>query len=929
MRDAEATHNKGLRKVADSVPHPFSKYELFEKGGSVQGLDNLLHQQTAGRVSHSNNILHTLEEAIVPELEKTEKLLQQRIEHIQGMGNEFNNDLGSGLEKSKESLNLLQQSIVDWEAKNGAVPLDKDPFLVDLTTRKHLRHSLGEESYLRESTLNLEQSAKDLECFVVIAIKKALSQYNDSVSREATELAVMSQKVEQSILAGHLDTEWTFFTKRQYSEGILVDPATSERSLETSDYPGKDHRSTIPICDGWMEKKSKFLNNFATAFYIISPSRYLHEFRSNDLRSDSEPAFSLYLPECEIGATSKEGDAVHKFVLKGTQAGSSLHQDHKWTFRARSRQEMLVWYANIGRASDLAFQFQSTPLQVPQSAASPDLTRTAVAIDSRTTATTLQFDADDSDVTPFKGPETITVPAPATRRPAAGRFDTGGFASAWDAAVVGLNAESSSNSTRRGSVPGRQATTAYGSPADSKPGTPASYPEHDEHLRQASTFSAAANFLDKEILDDNAYLEYDKQHGTHSTLVGDENFKPADADVAISRSNSFHGRIDFRPRRSSSLAFREVAGSPASSTAQQTRKPRPAKVPSRKATATYGDITNLPLPSMTEVNEAVTPEPKVEPYISPYFPAPGAGTTGALPASHFAIQSQTTESVTIIQPHRISTTNSGSNTPNIGGPRGVPSRRMSLSDQILATDSSGAGLADLEPLQATTVGLHDDNTSPYPAMHRFRVPRSRQCSLMATPEPVAEPMEAYDVAPHMRVGTQSNEARYKVGSRRGSRTASQVATPQECLHTGEFDRSALDGLSADSLASKLNEPSQGEKARARRPPSRSASIDLADGAASPAFNVNQRHTFRKPPSRGSSMSLSNPLGGAGDGTGFLNTISEDLAAAKNTIAEDLAIVQDTLAKDYAAAKGNQPGDKHIPGEFPATPATEAPNTFQS
>lgn len=912
--------------MTDSVPQPFSKYDLFEKGGSVQGLGNLLYQQMAGRVSHSDNILQALGSEIVPELEQVEKLLKKKIDHIRGLTGDFDNDLASGLDRSKKSLAELQDAILDWEAKQGAVSVNKDPFVIDLVTRKHLRYSLGEENYLRESTINLERSAKELESIVVGAIKHALAQYNDSVSREAAELAVMSQKVEQNIMAGHLDTEFNFFAKKQIAKGNFIDQSTIARTLENSNYPGKDHLSTAPVCDGWLEKKSKYLNNFSTAFYIISPSRFLHEFRSNDLRVDTEPVFSLYLPECEIGVTSKETDQVHKFVLKGKQVGSGIHQEHNWTFRARNRQDMLAWYANIGRASDPAFQFHTAPLKTSDAGAARGASQHDAVSNSnpaqvKSTAT-LQFDSDDLDQSPFKGPETIIVSSPAVRRPAAGVFDTDGFSSPWGAVVSSLDAQPAPE--RRSAGSGRQATTSYGSAASSMPGTPATYPEHDAHLRQAQNFSSAANFMSKEILDDNAYLEYDKEHGTHSTLVGDEDFKPADADVTVSRTNSVNGRRSYQPRRSSSLAFQELPGSPASSSAQQVRRPRPSKVPSRKATATYGDLSNLPLPSMVEVNEAVTPEPKAEPYISPYFPAPGAGTTGALPASQFQYTTAQVEAVTVMNPVLASRTNSGTTTPNTLNQPRQPTRRMSLSDQIMlgavedrARPSAGqAGQTevfrkDLEPHQAAAIGCHDDTTSPYPAAQRFRVPKSRQGSLMTAPETITEPMEAYDAAPHLRIGTQSNEARYKVGnSRRGSRTASQIATPQESLNTSEFNRSALDTLSADSLASKLNEPSQGEKARARRAPSRGASMDLADGGAgqiaSPAFNVNQRHGFRKPPSRGSSMSLAGPLGGGGDTHGFLNTISEDLAAAK----------------------GNQPGDKHIPGEFPATPAVETPQNEQ-
>lgn len=809
---AEGTHNKELVKTFETFPEPLSTYQYFEKNGSIPGIGKLLTQQMSGRVTHSNNIMKAIDGEIIPELEETESLLKEKTREIRGMSGDFKNDLTNGLSTSRASLLSLQEAITDWEANNGHVSHDKDPFVVDLAARKNMRSTLGEEQYLHESTVNIMASSQKLEAIVVNAIKRALAKYNNLVSQEAAELAVMSQMIEDNIVTGQLDNEWPTFAADQTSQGNLIDPTSKPRSLETVQYQGKDHTSTIPVCDGWLEKKSGLLSGYATSFYIISPSRYLHEFKSNDLRVDTVPTLSLYLPNCELGHSSKESDKAHKFVLKGKQLGSALHSEHTWTFRAKDRAELQKWYDNIGKASDPSFTYGSSST-APRTVKAP----------------VIPLEDDEADETPFRGPETLVVtPAAATiLRPSAGRFDSStGFSSPWGAAVSGLNAQPVRTPSRRDSESSRIATTSYGvAPTTITPVTSA---DHDEHIRQASTNSAAAGFMDKEILDDNAYLDYDKEHGTHSTLVGDEDFKPADADVNVPHTKSED--TSSRPRRSSSLAFREVSGSPASS-AVPGHRPRPAgKTPSRKATATYGDMSNLPLPAMTE--EALTPEPKSETYRSPYFPAPGEGTSSGLTSNDV---NDSTDSVTVVQPRRASVVHSGAATPLTGSQYRAPQRKMSLSDQIMMSSTPAA--SNIEPLAA------------------------------------------YDAAPHIRIGTQSNEARYKVGSRRGSQSASGVNTPSDAT----MQQSALDSTTSDTLAARLKEPSTGEKARARTP-SRGASFD----------------NLRKPPSRGSSLSL----GGQGgtESPNLLNTINE------------------AFEKDLAAAKGNQPGDAHIPGEFPKTPS---------
>jgi hypothetical protein len=905
-----------------------SPYEGFSKEGSIHGIGQLLFEQQAGRVAHSDHIVLAIEREIVPELEHACNMLTEKIAEIKAFEPEFKTSLPSDLETSRQAILDLQDAITDWETHGGSVDAKRDPFVVDLATRKVLRHSLGEEAFLRESTLNLEQSAKELEQQVVASLQRTLGKYNALVSREAAELAIMSQRMEDSLLAGHLSSEWELFRKRQLDEGLLIDSKSSQRSLETLSYQGKDHASTMPICDGWLEKKSTVLPKYSTSFYIISSSRFLHEFRSNDLRVDTEPTFSLYLPDCELGSTSKEDDKAHKFVIRGKQIGG-LHSEHNWVFRAKTRQDMLTWYTNLGRAADKAFQFSGPPLQTSDGSLAG---AAGVARANTVTARSVQpqprieLEDDAADAEPYRGPESLAAIAAPASRPAAGRFDsTAAFATPLAAVTAGLHAPKATPKDMQPlmttDMP-RTATSSYGvqeSPVSAKP---VNGPDHEQFVRQASIHSAAAGFIkSKEILDDNAHLPYDAEHTTHSTLPGDENFKPADADIVPQRTLS-SGAEPPRPRRQSSLAFKEVAGSPASATAvlsttPQQRKPRPGvKTPSRQATASYGDPSAVPSLKDVAEEQPKGPQDPSETYVSPYFPAPGAGTTGKLPAEQFeqalanaSAPSASSQGVQVVQPTR-----AGSISGVSAGTGQTPSRRMSLSDQILAGGAAPSALSGLESADMSVKGTQSDAVSPYPHSQRFRV-ASRQASVDNLAGPATTSMADYDVAPHMRVGTQSNEARYKVPSRKNSRSASGIASPQVAGNvvasppTADniaFEHSALDDLSAAQVAQKLSQISPGEQARLRGP-SRSGSIDLQDGASgtrSPAFKINQRQTFRGPPSRSSSLSIGTPGGATGEDKGPLGTIAE------------------SFERDLAAARGNVKGDTHVPGEYPATPAEE-------
>lgn len=878
LSSAEKAHGKELLKLADSVSQPFSSYGDFARDGSVEAIGSVLRSESDGRVAHSDRIVEALDDVIVPELHRAEESLKAKIQELSALSKDFKNNLGGDLESSKSAILSLQEAIAEWESNSGTVPLKSDPFLVDLHARKALRHSLGEEQYLHDSQLNLQQSAKALEDAVVDTIKQTLARYGESVSREASELAAMSQRIGSGIGAGQLDQEWAGFAQRQAAAGLFLPAGSKARTLESQTWQGKDHPATTPVWDRWLEKKSGRLSGYTTAFYIISPSRYMHEFKSNDLREDTDSSFSLYLPDCSIVSVSKEKEKSQKLVLRGKQVGG-LHAEHDLTFRARDRADLMSFYAILGRAADKTFTISR------QSAAVPLATGHALP------EAPSEIDADDE--TPFKGPETMPVARPAVQRLPTGTLQT--FPTAYSAAAAVLSQPTEQSSATGGvSTNGRRATSTYGSTLRSA--GPLTDVDRDDHLKQAQEHSAAAGFMNQRILDPNQDLPYDREHGTASTLPGDEDFKPVPYDT--SRRSSL-ADVQAKPKRQSSLLFKSMPGSPSSKAAKPAVKP-----PSRKATVTYGDPVLLP--ASPQIVEEVTESETIDNrFVSPWIPRPGEGTTGKLPASHFgSADAPAPDGVVVTRKMSLASQAHGNHVSSAAGR--APSRKMSLSDQIMGAaplDPSRRDSVqqDLEPNATARHGVHSDHVSPYPAAERYRIGQSasRQGTIDNTVPDTS--LAAFDVAPHMRIGTQSHDDRYKVGSRRGSRSASGVSTP---LEGGLGGHTSLDASASEVLASRLAQQAATDRTR-RRPPSRSGSLDLGDGASSPgpAFKIGEGRQFRRPPSRGSSLSISNTPGGGGqDGANVLTAISE------------------SFERDLAAAKGNQPGDRHIPGEYPQTPA---------
>lgn len=142
------------------------------------------------------------------------------------------------------------------------------------------------------------------------------------------------------------DFEWNGFLNR--NRQVLIDPREPKRSIETMGFANQSHASTKAIISGSLERKSKVLKKYEAGFYAITPSKFLHEFKSDDnFSKDPVPENSLFLPDCVIGALDGS-----KFAVKGKDAskgsiGSKLSMAHEYQFQAHTPQDAQKWYDAI------------------------------------------------------------------------------------------------------------------------------------------------------------------------------------------------------------------------------------------------------------------------------------------------------------------------------------------------------------------------------------------------------------------------------------------------------------------------------------------------------------------------------------------------------------------------------------------------------
>jgi hypothetical protein len=161
-----------------------------------------------------------------------------------------------------------------------------------------------------------------------------------------------------------LDFEWNGFLKR--SEGVLIDPQAPPRSMANVSFPNQGHKATQPILAGSLDRKGKLMRKFDTSYYVVTPSKFLHQFATDDdIAKDPVPEISLYLPDCVVGGLDGQKFNVKgKDVSKG-KLGVSVSLSHEYQFKAHTIPDAQIWHEVL---ADCAGQVTNeAPISEPSS----------------------------------------------------------------------------------------------------------------------------------------------------------------------------------------------------------------------------------------------------------------------------------------------------------------------------------------------------------------------------------------------------------------------------------------------------------------------------------------------------------------------------------------------------------------------------------
>lgn len=233
-------------------------------------------------------------------------------------------------------------------------------YLANQRVFPQLQKQVIEENLLQKSVIVMQQNSAHFEEGIVRAIQSAWQTFDEWQSRAAGSNQEMYRSLSAHLASLPADREWISFAARS---NHLLDPETPLRDPAYINYPHKEDPSVFAVHTGHLERKKRYSRNFQESYFVLTPAGFLHAFDDSDPSHPSgrglSPIFSLFLPNCTLGPPSPANAKSHKFHIDGRKDGTGaaksgglrgmLGGDNTpgWTFRARSREEMMEWWNDL------------------------------------------------------------------------------------------------------------------------------------------------------------------------------------------------------------------------------------------------------------------------------------------------------------------------------------------------------------------------------------------------------------------------------------------------------------------------------------------------------------------------------------------------------------------------------------------------------
>ncbi|KAI1326788.1 PH domain-containing protein [Xylariaceae sp. FL0255] len=348
-------HSKEYEKVLKTISQPLKEGSHFDQGlGGVAGFFENMRVNTQAMINSNTETEKTLKGTVLPILERLHKEIKAKHKEVHQGVEKTAKEIEKSRNSTQKHIELLGQHSASFESTGGRLNPTDDPYILKRGVFHRLNKQVIAENNHNNDLVNVQDGFQAFEAHVIQTFQQAIEAFNQVAGGQAEKTRALYSDMLGAIQRVPGDFEWKRFQAREGSR--LVNANDPPRSVDAITFPNQDHSSTKALIEGSLERKSRNKLAWGTqsAYYVVTPSKYLHEFKDDDnYRHDPKPELSIYLPDAVIGAPAGE-----KFSVKGKDKGKSISSklagSSELSFKAHSAAEAQKWFEAISVAAGAA-----------------------------------------------------------------------------------------------------------------------------------------------------------------------------------------------------------------------------------------------------------------------------------------------------------------------------------------------------------------------------------------------------------------------------------------------------------------------------------------------------------------------------------------------------------------------------------------------
>ncbi|KAK9480612.1 hypothetical protein V1514DRAFT_324931 [Lipomyces japonicus] len=365
-------HARNYEKIAKTILDA-PRFDSVEQGTEVEdrpdheGISGgffTLREKTEGLINAAYEAEKSIKSSITPHVDR---LVHDVREHIKGLktnGLKGQKDVEKARSLTQKQIELLGQYTSSFGIFSGKPDPLHDPYIIYRGVLNKLDSQLLKENVQTDSLISIQRDFKTFEAHVVQGIHQTFTLL-DQIQTSFWDFQRDSYgAVTSSFTSIPLNFEWEqFFATNTH---ILADENAPKRTIDRVQFPNQNHESTKTLIEGVIQRKSTiaFSKTYNSAYYVVTSSKFLHQFASKDYVQHPEPELSIYLPDANLGAPYAQETGKNKFKLTGKDALKTISTKHTFEFKTSTYDDLIRWWNVI---HDVANASTVTPALSPRS----------------------------------------------------------------------------------------------------------------------------------------------------------------------------------------------------------------------------------------------------------------------------------------------------------------------------------------------------------------------------------------------------------------------------------------------------------------------------------------------------------------------------------------------------------------------------------